>query len=219
MSTFLILKNAVDGWLSRDDVAVTNADFSTIMLLAESDIARDVHAIIQEASSTLVFTGREQDMPANFLEVRNPFIDDNIRRIEYMTPQALRESSAWQSGRRVGAFYTLEGNPTVPGDERVKMVIAGPASVTTPLSIDVNYYARFAGLVLDADTNWLLANHFDIYLYSALRAACEYIQEDILEDRYAGKYDRAVEKQHKHENRKRFAAFPKQQYGSPRSII
>lgn len=219
MSTFIILKTAVDAWLSRDDIAVTNADFAQIMLLAESDIARDVHAIVQETSTPIVFTGREADLPADFLEVRNPFIDDNIRRIEYMTPQALRESAAWQDGRRAGAFYTLEGNPTVPGDERVKMVIAAAASVTTPLTIDINYYARFAPLVNDADTNWLLANHFDVYLYAALRASCEYIQEDLLEDRYAGKYDRSIEKQSKHENRKRFAAMPKQQYGSPRAII
>jgi hypothetical protein len=137
-----------------------------------------------------------------------------------MTPKAIRQSNAWAAGRgRVGSFYTLEGNPTVVGDERVKMVIAAPASVTTPLSVDVNYYARFGGLVLDADTNWLLVNHFDVYLYAALRASCEYIQEDILEDRYASKYDRAIEKQSKHENRKRFAAMPKQQYSSPRAII
>ena len=57
-------------------------------------------------------------------------------------------------------------------------------------------------------------------LYAALRASAEYIQEDMLEDRYAGKYDRAIEKMVKHENRKRSAgAVPKQAYGNPRMIV
>ena len=42
MTTFAILKTSVDSWLLRDDVAVTNDEFSQIMLLAEAEIATDV---------------------------------------------------------------------------------------------------------------------------------------------------------------------------------
>lgn len=218
MSTLGQLKTSVDAWLSRDDVAVTGTDFPQILLIAESDIARDVVALVQETSATVNFTGRSSDLPADFLNVRNPFIDDDIRKFEYKTPQAIREGASWNDGR-VGAFYTLEGNPAVAGDERIQMTISGPASVASPLDVIVNYYARFAALVNDADTNWLLTNHFDVYLYATLRAACEYIQEDVLEDRYMAKYTRAYEKQNKHENRKRIAAVPKQAYAGPRAVI
>ena len=219
MTTLAQLKTSVDAWLARDDVAVSGSDFPQILLIAESNIARDVRCIVQEASTTLSFTGREVDLPADFLEVRNPFIDDNIRKFEYKTPQALREARSWNDGRQ-GAFYTLEGSPDVSGsDDRVKMVIASEASASSPLDVDVNYYRRFPALVNDTDTNWLIQNHFDIYLYATLRASAEYIQEDTLEDRYQGKYDLAIERQQKHENRKRYTAVPKQSYGNPRGVV
>lgn len=222
MSTLGQLKTSVDAWLARDDVAVTNADFPQILLIAESNIARDLRLATNEASTTLNFTGRSVDLPADYIEPRNPFIDDNIRKFEYMTPQAIRESSAWENGR-VGAFYTLEGSPD-PGapatnDDRVKMVIASPASVSDPLDVEINYWRRFPALTADTDFNWLLVNHYDIYLYATLRVACEYIQEDVLEDRYEAKYDKAIEKQTKLENRKRYGAMPKQAYANPRGVV
>ncbi len=218
MSDLATLKASVDAWLIRDDVAVTGADFPQILLLAESDIARDVRTVVQEQSITLNFTGRSADLPYDYIGLRNIFIDDNIRKSEYQTAEAIRESSAWNNGR-VGSFYTIEGGTMTAGDERVAITIAGPASATDPLDMEVLYWARFPALVNDPDTNWLIVNHYDVYLYATLRAAAEYIQEDALEDRYMGKYDRAVEKLQKHENRKRFGAPPKSTYGSPRAVV
>ncbi len=221
MTTLSQLKTSVDSWLVRDDVAVSGADFPQIMLIAESYIAREIRCLVQETQTTLNFTGRSADLPADFLEVRNPFIDDDVRRFEYATPQAIRESSAWNDGR-VGAFYTLEGGSkdlTGTGDDRVQMTIASPASSSSPLDVLVNYYRKFPALVNDTDTNWLIINHYDVYLYAALRASCEYIQEDVLEDRYANKFMEIKEQMNRHENRKRWAAVPKQSYGNPRSVI
>ncbi len=221
MTTLSRLKTSVDSWLSRDDVAVSGSDFPEILLIAESEIAREIRCLVQEVSDTLNFTGRSADLPGDFLEVRNPFIDDNIRKFEFKTPQALREARSWNDGR-VGAFYTLEGGSRdliFTGDDRVQMTIAGPASSSSPLDVIVNYYRRFPALVKDTDTNWLLQNHYDIYLYATLRASCEYIQEDTLENRYAGKFQTAKESMNKHENRKRWAAVPKQTYANPRGVV
>ena len=218
MTTLAQLKTSVDSWLARDDVAVSGSDFAQILLVAESQIATDVRLVIQETSASLVFTGREADLPADFLEVRNPFIDDTVRKFEYKTPQALREGANWSTGR-VGSFYTLEGNPTVATDARVKMVISAPATVAAPLTVDVNYIARLPALVNDPDTNWLLTNHYDCYLYAVLRAAAEYVDDHVLEDRYQAKYDRVIDKIRTHENRKRYGAMPKQSYGTPRAVI
>jgi len=218
MTTLSILKTSVDAWLIRDDIAVSGTDFPQILLLAESDIARDVHCVMQETSADIVFTGRSADLPANYMQERNPFIDDNVRNMSYLTPKAIKEGPAWNDGR-VGAFYTLEGGGGSAGDERVKMIIAGPASVTTPLTVTVNYIARFAPLVNAGDTNWLLKNHFDVYLYATLRAAAEMIQEDMLEDRYAAKYERAAARTNLAENRRRVGMSPKYASNSPRTTV
>jgi hypothetical protein len=177
---------------------------------------------VQEASALLVFTGQSVDLPDDFLEARNPFIDSQTRVINYMTPKVLRESIYFKDGQPAGQFYTIEGQNTAPltaGATALQMTIAGPGSVANPVTIGINYWSRFPALVLDTDTNWILQNHYDIYLYGCLRVACEYIQEDLLEDRYRQKYDRIVELQARHENRKRYTAAPKQAYGNPRAIV
>lgn len=219
MTTLAQLKSSVDAWLIRDDVAVSGSDFGTILLIAEAQIAREVRCGVQEKTATLNFTGRSADLPADYLEPRNPFVDDSTRRLDYMTPEAIRRSASWENGR-AGGFYTIEGGGGTPGtDDRMQVTIAGPASVASPLSMDVNYYARFAALTSDPDTNWLLTNHFDVYLYATLRAAAEYIQEDVMEDRYERKFIGVVEAMNKHENRKRYGAMPKHASNSPRSIV
>ncbi len=222
MSNLLILQTSVDSWLTRDDVAVTGADWPAIQLLVESRLARDLRLTGNEASTTLVFTGRSQDLPADFIEIRNPFIDDTVRKFEYKTPQAIRESASWANGR-AGMFYTLEGSPD-PGapatnDDRVKMTIAGPASALSTISVEVNYWRRFPTLVNPTDSNWLLLNHFDIYLYATLTDAAIYIQELELASTYGQLYMSAIQQQNKLENRKRYAAVPKQAYANPRGVI
>lgn len=217
MTTFAKLKTAVDNWLMRDDISVNTEDFEVIMLLAESDIARDVICLMQETSASLVFTGRYADLPENFLEIRNPFIDDKVYDVDYLTPKALRQSSSWNSGRK-GKFYTVEGGGGEVGDERLRMVIAAPGSASDPVTIEINYYARFAPLVNDADTNWLLRNHFDVYMYAVMKNACDYIHEFGLAEKYEKKYITAKNKQALHENRKRFTAMPKQSAGS-RTVV
>ena len=215
MTTLSTLRAAVDSWLARDDVGVSNADFPTIMLLAESDITRDVLVLVADLTTTLSITDRSVDLPADFLSMRTPFIDDNVRDTKYMTPDVIRQSRSWKDGR-VGAFFTIESKGDGAG---LQMTIAGPASATAPLDYTINYRARFAPLVDGADTNWLLQNHFDLYLYATLRAASEWIGETMLEDRYEAKYKARVEKQNKHENRKRFGSVAKVKYNSPRVVV
>lgn len=222
MTTLAQLKTSVDAWLARDDVAVTNSDFPQILLIAESEISRDFRFAVQEAQTILSFTGQSENLPDDFLEARTPFIDSQTRVINYMTPKALRESNYYKDGQPPGQFYTIEGQNATPltaGSTNLQMTIAGPGTVSDPVDIGINYWSRFPALVNDPDTNWILENHYDIYLYATLRVACEYIQEDVLEDRYRSKYDRLVELQGRHENRKRYTAAAKQSYNSPRTIV
>lgn len=219
MTTRAQLQTSVDAWLARDDVAVSGADFDQIMLIAESQMSMGYRFMSQEANVDLVFTGHSTDLPADYLEPRNPFIDDNIRRLEYKTPHVLRQSRGWTNGR-AGQAYTLEGSDTaVAPDNRVQMTIAGPGSASDPVTINVRYHARLAALVNGPDTNWVIQNHFDVYLYETLRAASEYIQESELEDKYAMKVQANRASFSKHENRKRFGAQAKQAYGSPRTVV
>jgi hypothetical protein len=221
MTTLAQLKTSVDAWLIRDDVAVSGTDWPQILLNTESEIALEYRYAVQESTTTLNFTGQSADLPADYLEARNPFIDDNIRRFEYKTPHAIRQSKEWVNGG-VGMSYTIEGGSkalTGPGDDRIQMTIAGPASVSNPLNVLVYYYARFPALVNDTDTNWLLINHFNVYLFEALNQAAIYIQEIELAMKYMEYCIDLRNRMAKNENRKRYGAVPKQSYGSPRTIV
>lgn len=221
MSSISQLQVSVDSWLARDDVAVVGTDFPQILLIAESNISRNYRFAIQEAQTTVNITGQSADLPADFLEVRNPFIDDNKLNIQYKTPKAIRSTRAWINGSPGGSFYTLEGNGGVAPDNRMQITIAGPGTVSDPVDIVLNYYARIAALdtTVPTDTNWLIQNHYDVYLYETLAAACNYIQESELEQKYLGECFRLRDELRKHENRKRWGAEPKVAYGNPRMII
>lgn len=216
MSTKLVLAQSVDAWLARDDVAVTGAEFSEILLIAEATISRRIRVAIQQTSTTLAFTSRSAALPANFIEHRNAYIDSTTdRRMTYKTPDEFRNQVGYNDGR-IGMTYTIEGDSDT---ELMNMLIAGPASATSPLSVELLYWKRFAALSANGDTNWLLANHFDAYLYATLRAAAEYIQEDVLEDRYQIKFDRVCEELRTQELRKQYGAVPKVSSGSPRPVV
>lgn len=221
MTTISELQTSVDEWLVRDDVAVTGTQFDKILLIAESSIARNYRFAVQEAQTTVNITGRSADLPADFLEIRNPFIDDNVRRLEYKTPQAIRESGDWDGQSGQTRAYTVEGNGGTPPDNRMQITIAQAASGSAPVDLVLNYYSRFAGLDtgIPADTNWLLQNHYDVYLYETLYAAAVYIQETELANSYWQTCQLLRQQFTKHENRKRFGAEPKQRYGNPRMIV
>lgn len=219
MTTLAQLKTSIDAWLIRDDVAVTGSDFPQILLNTESEISRAYRFMVQEKTDTVSFGAgeRKADLPADFLEIRNPFIDDNIRRFEYQTPQAIRESAQWD-GSRTPTFYTIEGGGGTSPDDRVQLVLA-PAASDNGLDVEINYWARFPALVNDTDTNWLLQNHYDIYLFESLFQSAIYIQETELAERYRAMCEDLRLRTGRNENRKRFAAVPKQSYANPRGVV
>lgn len=216
MTTRLILAQSVDAWLARDDVAVTGGEFARILLIAEANISRKIRCRMQQTSTTISFTGRSAALPENFIEHRNAFIDSATdRRMTYKPPDDFRTQLGYNDNRS-GMSYTIEGDSDT---ERMNMLIAGPASVSAPLDVELLYWKRFAALTASGDTNWLLVNHFDAYLYATLRAAAEYIQEDTLEDRYQAKFDRVCDELRVDGVRAQIGAVPKVSHGNPRGIV
>lgn len=224
MSTFGQLKTDVDEWLARDDVAVTGGSISSIILLAESEIAKDIRCVVQEQHANLV-TGASRflDLPDDFLQMRQVFIDDvNGRRfLEYQTPEVIREQPTWISGRRT-SFYTIEGDDDIlgtSGEGSARLVLAPAPDSANPQTVEVYYWARFPAFTLDPDFNWLSLNHYDIYLWQTLKQAALFIQEEELAATYNELYQAARDSLRVSENRKRYRGNQWQSYGNPRTIV
>lgn len=222
MTDYLILRNAVTSRLMHDGIATD--DWTVITLLAEAKIAREIRTVAQEKSTDLSVDGRSVTLPTDFLEVRALYRDNTYsREIDYLTPEALRRSPEWvNSVSNIGnnpVYYSLEGDNSSDTDDEIIMVFAPAGNPTTPTTVPLLYYSRFAALSDDADTNWLLRNHFDIYFYSMLEAAADHLEEEELATKYAGKFLGAKESLSRHENRKRFRGNNKHISNFPRTVV
>ena len=155
ISTYAELKTAVQSWAQRGtSLSSVVADF---VKLAETQIARDVRcrAMVQTATGTL--SSATLAFPTRFLDALSVTINDVI--LQYLDPQQFDALSS-----DTHYFYTFRGQNFEFGQT------GGAYSIT--------YYQQFAAFSGDSDTNWLLTNHPDLYLFASLVEAAAWTRED-----------------------------------------
>jgi hypothetical protein len=172
INTYATLKTSIASWIARSDLSSVIPDFVT---LAEADIRSDVRVRAMEAFTTGTLTGETLAHPTRFLEARRFVLGNLVYR--YETPEVYQQLIASDStaGKftSIGqSFYILNG---ASGD-----------------AYSLIYYAGFAAFSADADTNWLLDNHPEVYLYGSLKYAAVYLKNDADTNRYASLYQDAV---------------------------
>lgn len=178
MSDYATLKSDIAELLVRSDLS--DARLAAFVRLGEARIRRLVRIRAQESSSSLAVTSTETALPSDFLEARSVTLDSsNGRALRPLTPDQLR-SSSYVDESAEPLFYAIEGTN----------LLVAPATTCTVL---LRYYAAFAALSAPTDTNWLLTNAYDVYLYATARAAAEWLEDDAREDRFEGKFQKAVD--------------------------
>ena len=178
IGTYAQLKTAVASWLKRSDLTAVIPDF---IALAEAQIRRDVRCRTMEQIATGTLAASTLALPTRFLEARNVALDGWPQ--SYVTPQEFTEQTDWNAGN-----YTVKGElfyfQTASGD------------------YSIDYWQSFAALSADSDTNWLLTNAPDVYLFGALTEAMSYIEGD--PSVYAAKYVIATKRVNGAEQKARF---------------
>lgn len=154
IGTYGQLKTAVANWLHRTDLTSIIPDF---ILLAEANIRRDVRcrAMWNQTSGTL--SGTTLAVPTGMIEATRVVIDSYVKR--YVTPEQFYPYDDGDCG-----VYTIQGSNFVFSTGSSAYVI--------------DYVKAFTAFSDDGDTNWLLTNHADIYLFAALAEAAEYIGQN-----------------------------------------
>lgn len=172
INTYATLKTAMASWLDRTDLTSSLSDFVS---LAEVDIRNDVRiqAMEQYASGTL--SGATLPHPTRYLEARALTVGG--KNYIYATPEVFAaKSDAGASDRIFTAigqtFYVLNASS---GD-----------------AYTLIYYAAFASMSADDDTNWLLTNYPNVYLFGACRQAGIYLEDDAKISKYTALYQDAV---------------------------
>jgi hypothetical protein len=158
ISTYAELKTAVAAWLDRTDLTSVLAD---LVALAESDIRTDLRCRAMEQYTTGTLTGATLAHPTRYLEARSLTVDG--KPFGYVTPEIYQAASDANSQRRIftsigETLYVLNGTS---GD-----------------AYSLIYFQAFEAFDADADTNWLLTNHPNVYLFAACKQGGLYEGDD-----------------------------------------
>lgn len=189
ISTFSELSTAVANWLSRSDLTDRIPEF---IALAEANIARDVRARAMEKRVTASLSSQYEALPTDLLELRNVQLNtDPIRRLRYMTPEAI-DSRSWTTG--APRAYSIIGS---------ELQLAPTPDDT--YSAELAYFARPTELSGDNPTSTLLTQNPGLYLYGALLAAEPFLHNDARVATWASLYQREVDTLNQTDKRARFS--------------
>lgn len=204
MTTYAQLQADVADWTARTDLTVVIPSF---IRLAEAEIGRVVRVLEQETDTTLSCTSPSYAaaLPDGFLGFKHVYVSGaNEPRAQYVPPTQfhelnLRPRDAFADSFGTALLYTIES-----GDIKVDQ----PAGSSDPITLNVTYIKKFTALSGTNTTNWLLTEHYDLYLWGALKEAWDYIDETEMVAKYQAKFDRAVAQLDTLENAKRRASGP-----------
>lgn len=172
----------VVAYSQRSDLASVIPD---LVVFCEKKINRVLRDMNMEASRTTSPLTETTALPTDFVQLKTIVITWNGQKIvpTYVTPSqmdALKTTSTTQTGDP--AYFTVRANNIE--------VYPAPSSTYT-YSMTISYVLRLVPLATTA-TNWLLTDHFDVYLYGTLAEVAMYVRDDGLLARYKPLYEEAV---------------------------
>lgn len=150
------LKAAVAGWINRTDLT---ADIATIIEMAEATIRTDVRVSAMESIVTGALVDGSVALPARYLEARTLLVGGKVH--EFVTSDQYQAELEVSSTLRhytvfAGSLYVINGGTS---------------------SYSLLCYRWFEPFASDTDTNWLLTNYPNVYLYQALKQAAVYVKD------------------------------------------
>lgn len=164
ISTYSQLQTAVQNWLHRSDVGLTNR-IPEFIALTEAKFNRKLRLATMETRVSATLDERYEDLPTDFLEMRAIEITgDSGGTLEYLTPDALRNKYR-ASYTGIPKYYTIIGTT-------IEFAPAPAGSYT----MEMVYYKVIPALSDSQTTNWMITNNPDLYLYGALLEAAPYMK-------------------------------------------
>lgn len=163
------LKTAVESWLNRDD-SVTTAVIPDLITLATVRINRDLAGVRERAQQSISTEYSSFVSPIGGLEQISL---DGYGPLEVTTMDRLDYLSGVYGGSTGRPLYACV-LPAVEGGCVVRVMPVPDATYTANI-LYAPLYARFVG---DTDTNDILTNHPDLYLFGALSESAPFLKDD-----------------------------------------
>lgn len=213
MTTVAELQADLANILSRDDIA---SDFAMHLRLAHARINRDVRCRAMEhtvgaipgTDGATVDQYTELDLTDLFAPEGTLMAVTTVAYGRVSTPRQLTRVSSEQMYEDAA----INGTPGKPTRYSLGLGSAGQWILTLNPAVasgdtEILVVSGYVAFTLDSEnppvTNWLLTNHYDVYLYALAAAACGTIQDFERQRQYLGMYQAAVAEVAKTENQAR----------------
>ena len=186
ISTYTLLKNAIEDHLNRSDIDDEGVSAMAIDL-AEAKLNRVVdHPNRMKRNDTFTVDSQYETVPSDFWAVKRFALNTTPTQfLEYLSPEeiAVKRQSMSASGRPV--YYSVSANTS--GGHEFEF-LPTPGTSYTGLLV---YVAAIPPLASNS-TNWLLNDHPDVYLYASMVEAEAWVQNDERSMYWSSKLDRAL---------------------------
>lgn len=162
LSTYAGMLASVQDWLHRTDVAAPAVDF---IRLAEVELSARLDHRNMETVSTISITGETYTLPDQFDGVLSLRVNSQgAQKVHYMSPEALDDQPFNEAG--TPRNYTIAGGSLVFWPIPAAAVAARFRYRTKLTPIDAS------------NSNWVLEDYPNAYLYGALMQAAPYVKDD-----------------------------------------
>ena len=161
------LKSAIGDFLNRSDLTSV---IPTFIDFAEAEFNRVLRIRQMVARAEAVIDTRFSAVPSDFIEAKDLVIVTGtpVTPLQFVTQQEMaqiRNEELTAAGKPL--YFSVVGGqfeicPT-PDDE---------------YTLEMSYFAKIDALTDDADTNWLLTDYPDLYLYTSLMHSAPYLKDD-----------------------------------------
>jgi len=158
------LKADVASFVQRSDVTDV---IPTWIRYATAQFSRVLRVPQMETRDTRTLTSEFASVPTDFLEVISVTRDDG-KELRYI---ARPQFEAYAS-------QELTPDPQVFTVEDYQFRFLPAPSVSSPLTVTILTYERLADFSADGDSNWLLDEHPDLYLWGTLLFARAWLHDD-----------------------------------------
>jgi hypothetical protein len=162
VDTYTNLKAEIADWLDRDDLT---ARIDTFIDLTEAKLAREIRVRAMLKRATANTTGKYMALPNGYRGMK-------ILRLLTSPVTVLEQVNETELTKRM---LDGTGKPSWFGiHEEIEFDVVPDAEYEA----EMIYYCKLMALASDNETNWLLTNAPDLYLYGALSAAEPFLDND-----------------------------------------
>ena len=160
------LKTAIADTLNRDDMTSVIPQFVS---LAQAQFNRKIRSFRQITRGSLTIDAQFEALPADWLETIRITMDANPIRVltQISMDDLTRYRTAIDNTTDAPVYFAHNGTD-------IELFPTPSTSYTG----EISYYAKVTALSADGDTNWLLTNHPDVYLYGSLVHTAPYLKDD-----------------------------------------